>query len=310
VTRLAVLADVHANVPALEAVVEEIRQHRVDGIIAAGDYLTSGPHPGEVVRLLRNLGAHMIRGNAGGYFLSYRAGEAPESWYTSYQWAGMRWSCHQLDDETLDFVAGLPEQRVVERHGTAPIRVVHGSPRSPTERLFPDKDPVAIRHFREAGLLPWEEDPPPLEEALDTIDEPVLACGHTHIPWVQKHDHRLALNPGAVSLSFTGDPRAHYALLAWEDDRWEVELRAVPYDLESVREDFRSSGFLAEGGAFARAALLGVETGRNVIGFLYWHIDRLAADAGLNEWDAVPDALWDQAIASFDWDAYGGDTQP
>jgi hypothetical protein len=148
-----------------------------------------------------------------------------------------------------------------------------------------------------------------LEPVLDRIDEPVLICGHTHIPWVQNHGHRLALNPGAVSLSFTGDVRAHYALLTWETDYWQVEHRAVPCDLDRIRESFRTSGFLAQGGAFARAALLGVETGRNVIGHLYWHIDRLAVEAGLEDWDAVPDALWERAISTFDWATYGGDTQ-
>jgi len=308
-TRLAVLADVHANLPALEAVIEDIRQHRVDGIIAAGDYLTSGPHPVEVVRRLRNIGARMIRGNAEGYFLAYHRGDAPEPWFTSHQWAALRWSYRQLDGETLDFIAGLPDQRAIQQDGAAPIRVVHGSPRSTSERLFPRDDRIALGWFREAGLLPLEGSPPRLSEVLATVGETVLVCGHTHIPWVETHGPRLALNPGAVSLAFNGDARAHYALLIWDGDRWRVEHRAVPYDLDRVRKAFHRSGFLAEGGPFARAALLNIQSARNALGYLYWHIDRLAAGAGLGEWDSVPDALWDRAIASFNWDEYGGDTQ-
>lgn len=303
-TRLAVLADVHANLPALEAVVEDIRRQDVDGIIAAGDYLTSGPSPVEVIRLLRALDASMIRGNAEGYFLAYRTGDAPEAWTTSYQWAAMRWSYRQLDGETLDVIARLPQQHVVALDGAAPIRVVHGSPRDPSERLYPERDPIALRWFREADLLPPDREPRRLERALDGIDEPVLVCGHTHIPWVQNHGCRLALNPGAVSLSFDGDVRAHYALLTWEDDRWEVEHRAVPYDLDRVRQGFRASGLLAEGGAFARAMLLTIETGQNAIGHLFSHIDRLAVGAGLENWIVVPDALWERAVATFDWGAY------
>jgi predicted phosphodiesterase len=311
VTRLAVLADVHGNLPALEAVLLDIEQQDVDGIIAAGDYLTSGPSPVEVVRLLRSLDAWMIRGNAEGYFLSYRAGDAPETWYKSYQWAGMRWSYQQLDSETLDFIARLPEERVLAPGGSAldgatPIRVVHGSPHSPSERLFPDADPIALGWFREAGLLPPDRDPPRLERTLDPIGEPVLVCAHTHIPWVQGDGARLALNPGAVSLSFVGDARARYALLAWVDDRWQVEHRAVPYGLDRVRQDFHASGFLTEGGAFARAALLTIETGQNAIGHLYSHIDRVAVGAGLEDWVVIPDILWERAVATFDWDTYRG----
>ena len=308
-TRLAVLADVHANLPALEAVIEEIREQRVDDVVAAGDYLTSGPHPVEVVRLLRRLGAHMIRGNAEGYFLAFDKGDAPDPWYTSHQWAALRWSYRQLDDETLAFVGRLPDQAVLELDGAAPIRVVHGSPRSPSERLFPEYDQIARSWFREAGLLPADHHPAQLKETLASIVEPVLACGHTHIPWVEEHGQQLAFNPGAVSLAFNGDARAHYALLTWNGDRWCVEHRAVEYDLGRVRQAFHESGFLAEGGPFARAALLNVASARNALGYLYWHIDRLAADAGLGAWDSVPDALWDRAIASFSWDAYSGSTQ-
>jgi predicted phosphodiesterase len=308
VTRLAVLADVHGNLPALEAVVADIRQQDAAGppcrIIAAGDYLTSGPYPAEVVRLLHELDACMIRGNAEGYFLDYRAGDAPDAWYTSYQWAAMRWSYRQLEDETLDFIAGLPEQRVVALDGAAPIRVVHGSPSSPSERLFPEGDPMALEWFREADLLPPDRDPRRLKRVLEGIDEPLMVCAHTHIPWVQSHDHQVALNPGAVSLSFVGDARAHYALLTWEDGRWRVEHRAVPYDLDRLRSAFRSRGFLAAGGEFARAMLLTIESGQNVIGHLFSHIDRLAVEAGLAGWVIVPDALWEHALATFDWEAY------
>ncbi|MGD9030974.1 MAG: metallophosphoesterase family protein [Anaerolineae bacterium] len=305
-TRLAVLADVHGNLPALEAVLLDVEQQDVDGIIAAGDYVTSGPFPVEVVRRLRALGASMIRGNAERYLLDYRAREAPEAWHTSYQWAGLRWSYQQLDAETLDFIAQLPEQRAFAWGGAAPIRVVHGSPRSPFERLFPDRNPGALCWFREAGLLPLERDLPHLKWTLERVGESVLVCAHTHIPWMQRDGGRLAVNPGAVSLSFVGDTRAHYALLTWVDGRWCVEHRAVPYDLDRVRRAFRTTGFLGEGGAFARAALLTIETGQNAIGQLYAHIDRLAVAAGLDDWDAVPDPLWERAMTTFDWGAYCG----
>jgi predicted phosphodiesterase len=222
----------------------------------------------------------------------------------------MRWSYRQLDGETLDFIAELPEQRVVAVDGTAPIRVVHGSPRSSSERLYPERDPMALAWFREADLLPPDRDRRRLERVLEGMGEPVLVCGHTHIPWVEHHGHRLALNPGAVSLSFDGDVRAHYALLTWEDGAWEVEQRAVAYDVDRIRRGFRRRGFLAEGGAFARAMLLTVESGQNVIGHLFSHIDRLAVGAGLEDWVVVPDALWKRAVESFDWDAYGRARQP
>jgi len=304
--RLAIFADVHDNLPALEAVVEDIRRQQVDGIISAGDTVLRGPFPVETTRLLRSLGAWMIRGNAEAYLLAYDAAEAPRSWYISDQWAAIRWTYDQLDRGTLDFLATLPEQRVVALDGTAPIRVVHGSPGNPSGRLFPDGDPDALDWFRRAGLLPEDGDPPRLMRALGDVREAVLVCGHTHIPWAQEQDGRLALNPGAVSGALNEDVRAQYALLTWEDDHWTVEHRAVAYDVSRLRRAFHERGLLAEGGAFARAYLLSIETGRNAVGHLFSYIDTLAVEAGLEDWSVVPEAIWDHAVNTFRWTEYAG----
>ena len=302
--RLAVLADVHGNLPALEAVLADLQRYEIDGIIVAGDLVGGGPHSVEVVRRLRSLGCWMIRGNNEGYFLAYDAGDAPDSWRTSYQWAVLRWSYRSLDRETLDFIASLPEQRVVALDGAAPIRVVHGSLENPSGRIFPDRAPARLRWFRKAGLLAPNRDPVELDLMLAQVDEPVLVCGHTHIPWEQERDGRLALNPGAVCNPLDGDTRAQYALLTWHGNRWQVEHRAVDYDLGQIRAAFRASGLLAEGGAFARACLLGIETGYNVAGHFLSHVYGLAAEAGFEDCDVVPDVTWDRAVATFDWNEY------
>ena len=303
--RLAVLADIHGNLPALEAVLTETQQHDVDGIIVAGD-LTAGPQPIETIRLLRSLDSWMIRGNTDNNLLRYDAGDAPDGWRVSRQWAVMRWSYLHLDRETLDFIASLPEQRAIALDDTAPIRVVHGSPRNSSESLFPDRDLVKLSLFRKAGLLPPDRDPARLELAFAQINEPVLVCGHTHIPWKQEHDSRLALNPGAVCGPLNGDVRAQYALLTWQDGHWQVEHRAVPYDLEHIRAAFRESGLLAEGGGLARAFLLSIETGQNVGGYFLSHAYGLAAEAGCGDCDIVPDVIWERAVATFDWGEAAG----
>jgi predicted phosphodiesterase len=302
VTRLAVLADVHGNLPALEAVLADVRQIDVDGVIVAGDLLHGAPQSAEVVRLLRSLGAWMIRGNNDNYLLAYDAGDAPGGWYTSKQWASLRWTYFHLNRETLNFIASLPEQRVVALDGAAPIRVVHGSPDSSSGKLFPDRDPASMSLFREAGFLPPDCEPPRLEQAFAPIAEPVLVCGHTHIPWNQEEGERLALNPGAVCGSLNGDVRVQYALLTWQDGRWQVEHRAVSYDLTQVRAAFRQNGLLAEGGAFARSILLTIETGQNVAGRFVSHTYRVAAEAGFEDCAVVPDAVWEHAVATFDWE--------
>jgi len=260
--RLAVLSDTHGNLPALEAVLADARQQGVDSIVVAGDFTTGGSQQLETINLLRSLGSWMIRGNSEGYLLAYGAGNVPDGWRVSKQWASVRWSYSHLNRETLDFIASLPEQRVVALDDAAPIRVVHGSPRSSSEHLFPDRDPVSLRAFRKAGLLPPGRDPVKLDQALVQVKESGLVCGHSHIPWKQEQHGRLVLNPGSVGAPINGDVRAQYALLTWGDGRWQAEHRAIAYDLDLVRAAFSESGLLEEGGAFARAWLLVILSAR------------------------------------------------
>jgi putative phosphoesterase len=284
--RLALMSDIHGNLPALEAVVGDLEQHGMDGIIVAGD-LVGGPQTVEVVRLLRSLGSWVIRGNSDAAILRYDAGKMPAYRYTYRQFGLPRWIHRHIDRETLDFIRTLPEQRVVRVAGATPIRVVHGSPRDPSESILPDRDPST------------------LDLALAQTDEPTLVCGHTHIPWKVARDGRLALNPGAVSGARNGEVGAQYALLIWRNERWEVRHLTVPYDLERVRAAYRESGLLEEGGAWAKAELLCIQTGRDVLEDFVAYAYRLAAEAGLKDCAVVPDDVWDRATATFDWDSYG-----
>jgi putative phosphoesterase len=280
--RLAVLSDIHANLPALEAVLTDIEGRGVDGFILAGDYFGC-PYPLETMRLLRSLDAWMIRGNSDMGPLRYQVGDAPSAWYTHRQFAILRWTYRHLDAETLDFLRSLPEQCVVEIPGTAAIRVVHGSPRDPAESIFPRRRPDT------------------LEVALAQIEEPVLVCGHTHRPWTVQQGNRLALNPGAVCGPLDGYVGAQYALLTWTGALWEAELYRVSYDVPVVQAAFEESGVLEEVGAFARTLVRCLGTGRNVTEDFLAYARWLAAEAGVEAAKVIPDAIWEEADATYDW---------
>jgi putative phosphoesterase len=288
--RLAVLADIHANLPALEAVLEDLRRYEPDGLLVAGDLVLGGPQPNETVRRLRSARTWIIRGNSDGDLLRYAAGDGSQAWRTHLQFGLLRWTHHTVDQDTLAFLKGLPEQRTVEMPGTDPIRVVHGSPNAPSASIFPDEEPAT------------------LDRALAQTREPVLVCGHTHIPWQVERDGRLALNPGAVSSPLNGTVGAQYALLTWQGHRWQAEHHTVGYDLGQLRAALRESGALGAGGALMLAFLLGTETGRNIGKDFLTHAYELAAGAGCEGCDAVPDEIWERAAATFDWEEAGHGT--
>ncbi len=296
--RLAILADIHGNLPALEAVLADAEEQGVDGVVVAGDYW-GGPQTGEVVQRLAALDrCWLVRGNRDEYIGSFDPGDPR---WLGQQWAALRWSSRHLAREALEFLRALPAQRVVALDGAAPIRVLHGSLQSSTSSLYPDRCPAVLRLFVQAGLLAPGREPPTLEAALVGVREPVLVCGHTHIAWQQGWSGGLALNPGSVGEPLDGDPRARYALLAWHGGRWHAQQRIVPYDLARIRAAYRESGLLDEGGAFARACLLLALTGRNYSGRLIAHVQQVAAAEGLAESLALPDEVWEHAVATFDW---------
>jgi predicted phosphodiesterase len=301
--RLAILSDVHGNLPALEAVLADARAQGIHRFVVAGD-TTGGSHSRQAVDYLRSLGAISIRGNNEDYLLVYHRGEAPPDWYTSSRWCPVRFVYHQFDTAGLERLASLPEQRVVSLGGAcgrvpAHIRVVHGSPRSPFEHLIPDRDVQVAAQFRRAGISPgpgWRS----LADGLEGIVEPVLVCGHSHIAWQQQVGSCLVINPGSVGGPINGDWRAQYAILSWHGGRWHARQRAVPYDRARMWRDAAASGYLEEGGPFARACLIGSEIGLNTPGDLVRHTVGLAAAEGYT-WADMPEEVWERATATFDW---------
>ena len=280
--RLAILADTHGNLPAQEAVLEDVERMHVDGMVIAGDYVGC-PHAIECLQLLRQQNAWMIRGNSDTSELIHAAGKAPPEEYTNHQFALGRWVHAHLDADSLAFLSNLPEQLVIDLPGLPSIRVVHGSPSSPLSKLY-DNGEMAL-----------------LTEALAQTDESVLVCGHTHMQWNLWLNGKLALNPGSTACPLDGRVGAQYSLLTAEDGRWQVQHRHMTYDLGRIRRDFTYSGLLEQGGALARAFLLSIETAQNVsLDFLNLGF-ALAASMGYDKVEFIPDEVWERAEAVFPW---------
>jgi predicted phosphodiesterase len=296
--RLAILADVHGNLPALEAVLADAKQQGANDFIAAGDYI-GGPQPEETLALLYSTGARMIRGNHEQLCLDAATGNVPATWFKARQWASARWWHSRMSEESMRFIATMPEQLVVALKGMAPIRVVHGSPWHVSESLYPDRDPAVLDQFVEAGLPPADGALARLGQAMHEMAEAVLVCGHTHIAWTQEQGGQLALNPGSVGAPINGDTRAQYALLDWQAGHWRATLRAVEYDLPRMRAAWVDTGLLDYGGAYAQACLLGNETGRNIPWYLVTHARHLAEQEGHTGHGPLPDDLWERAVATF-----------
>lgn len=284
--RIAVLSDIHGNLPALQGIASELERLDLVAIVAAGDYV-GGPKSNEVISLLRSFDSIMILGNVDIDLLRFAKGEAPEAWSTIKQYGLIRWTLQHIHSENLAYLSNLPETLTVDLEGTPSIRVVHGSPRDPYESIFPDRDQEVL----ETAVLQTVED--------------VLICGHIHVPWKANVQGKLVMNPGAVSAPLNGDVSAQYALLHLSDGKWSVEHRSIRYDLSQIRKDYQESGLLEAGGAISRAFLRSCETGKDYARAFLDFAYELAKESGYDDIEYFPDDIWELAVESFLWGQSG-----
>ena len=227
---VAVITDIHANLPALQAAFERIEQLGVRSVYCGGDLVGYGPHPNEVCALLSERAIPTIYGN-----YDYAIGREEEDCGCAYVTPherelgqlSVRWTLANTSERSKELLRGLPfDLRFAV--GGAEIHLVHGSPRKVNEYLFEDK-------------------PASLYERLAAAErDPVLVFGHTHKPWVREHGGVLFVNCGSVGKPKDGDPRGAFAVLTAAGDRVEATIERIDYDNEAVAAEVREAGLPGE----------------------------------------------------------------
>ena len=235
--KIAILADIHGNLPALEAVLADLAEQAVDRVVVNGDMVNRGPRGGDVMRRLADEDVAYTLGNHDDLMRKWvdRADDLPAEWFDDPFWRATGWCAERLDREGwIDVLRDLPLTLEVADPEAGDVLVSHGSP----------------RHYRE-GYGRYLD-----ERAMGAIVEhhpaSVFVGSHTHRPLARRWGGRTFLNTGAVGTPFNGDPRAQYLVLTSESGRWQPEFRAVPYDRDDALAAFHDTGFLDEGGLSAR----------------------------------------------------------
>ena len=229
--RVAVITDIHGNLPALQASLAAVDAIGVDAIYCGGDLVGYGPHPNEVCALIEERAMPTIYGNYD-YAIARDLDDCGCAYVTQHdRELGQRsvaWTLAHTDQHAKDFMRELPFDLRFEL-GAQRVRLVHGSPRKVNEYLFEDKP--ARLYERLAGLA----------------DCDVLVFGHTHKPWVHEYGGLLFVNCGSVGKPKDGDPRAAFAILETGEDRLvRASIERVPYDAEAVAREVVAAGLPGE----------------------------------------------------------------
>lgn len=209
-----VLSDIHANLPALQAVIDDAGQH--DTVFFCGDLVGYYPWPDHAIETAREEHFLGVRGN-------HDEALVAESTFgfNSVAAEALRWTEENLSEESRAYLKELPYTRREEVQG-ADVLVVHGSPAAPvSEYVYPEQ---VTEQFLER----------------QNVNADVLLLGHTHVPFVKRVGETLVVNPGSVGQPRDGDPRASYAVVNVEEQ--EADIRRVEYPVDAVREHVRAEG--------------------------------------------------------------------
>lgn len=228
--QVAALYDIHANLPALEAVLEEIRAADIDEILIGGDVLP-GPMPRETLALLLDLEipVHFIHGNGDLAVLAQIGRADPDAvtyWGTATgeplpepHRSVLRWTAEQIHPQYDALVKEWPKTRRIKIDALGEVLFCHGTPRSETEvftRLTPDES---------------------LAPVFEGLDLDLVICGHTHMQFDRTICGIRVVNAGSVGMPF-GSPGAEWALLGPD-----VQLRRTSYDLQDAAARIRDTEY-------------------------------------------------------------------
>jgi putative phosphoesterase len=231
--RLGLIADVHANLHALDAVLAALDRAPVDLIVCAGDLVCYGAYPNEVLDRVRERGISSVIGNYDNAVAwdRPRASRTPSSPMTEpLKQAALDWTKREIALRHRAYLCGLPWSMEYQLDGLA-IHLIHAGPAFLDEWLHPDQP----------GTLAALADQRPVD---------LIILGHTHHAF--KHTHRTTtiVNPGAVGRSLDGDPRAAYAIV--DTVTRAVTFERVAYDVHAAAYAIERSGMAPEIGALLR----------------------------------------------------------
>ncbi len=234
--RLAIISDIHGNLPALEAVLADIATRQITEIYHLGDLVGYNPFPNETVALIAARGIPGITGNYDQAVLAQTAdpiGELLNAKITPLGREIYAWTVREVNGQSREFLAAQPRHLSLAR-GSWRLLLTHGSP----------------RHIKDYVRPSWPD--AMVADLLAEIAEDILLAGHTHIPHVRQINGKWLINPGSVGFPKDGNPLAAYAILELGRDL-QVSIRRVAYDLERTVREIEARGLPAKAGDDLRA---------------------------------------------------------
>jgi predicted phosphodiesterase len=268
--RIAALADIHGNLPALEAVLAELEILQPDYVIVDGDLINPIPFSGEVLDCVRKTEWAVVRGNHEFYLLDFGTARAAAGSDDPQRWGCLHWLVDRIETDQILYLAALPDERTLYFPGTQPIRVAHGVPgrnrvgfyqEMPAAKIVPEIRSIPERTLISAHTHVQVDRHLSLLDTVDPFADPHDESNRYFDGYADAHQppvaHWHVINPGSVGLPLNADPSAQFAILDSVDEDeepggWRVTHHRTEYDRRPALDAFHTSELLAIGGVVAQ----------------------------------------------------------
>ena len=272
-TTLALLSDIHGNLPAFEAIAGELLARRPDAVYVLGDMVNGCPWSADVLDRLLDLRWPMLLGNHDDAVLQLGTPRMEPRYHDRSRYAALWWTRACLTAHHLAALAALPLDYRLTFADAPPLRLLHGLPGNFFVGFRPDSPAGWASHH------------------LAAVSEGTVVGGHTHVPmsrWIPRSGDGAdgqgwqVVNSGSAGAPYDGDPRVSYVWLEGDAGGWKASIRRVDYDREAVARACRQSSLAAEGGVLAEMFLRSTLTGQPWVADFAWWLRQQYGDASLD----------------------------
>jgi predicted phosphodiesterase len=288
--RVAFISDVHSNITALNAVLDDARKNRADKFIFLGDYIFDLPFSNEVVDLLRGLNdAHFIKGNKETYLMKMTKQNQAEWVYE--QLNALYYIYRALKPDNFTFLRGLEEEAYIKLTPFCTVYAAHYIDMFHSHSNG-DKTNALSFKFREwrtqmkSKAVPHDEyltafndmiNKAEAAELFANINADIIAFGHDHLQGCGYSGGKLIINPGSCGQPLDFNTAAPYTIVDIEKSGFKVTEKRVPYDVEAVIHETEQSELYRHARIWCELCILALRTSRDYYGLMFKTMDGIAA---------------------------------
>ncbi|MBQ6820649.1 MAG: metallophosphoesterase family protein [Clostridium sp.] len=212
--KIAAISDIHGNIYALMKALNDIDEQKVDLIICLGDLVGYGPHPNEVIALIKRREIPCLKGNYDASVVDGSFTFIKDNKINSFS---LPWAVEEVRESNKYYLNQLPNELNYDINGVK-LKFTHGSPNKINEYLFENEENTEI--------------------VMQNLKDDILVCAHTHIPSYKKFNDKIFINVGSIGKPKIGRPNPTYALIEIKEDKTvDVKFRELEYEYKRIVKD-------------------------------------------------------------------------